>query len=145
MNFDPACDSIIDIGSGVINDIGKILSSVTDKPYIIVATAPSMDGYASATSSMEREGLKTSVNTKCPDVIIGDIDVLKNAPLKMLKAGVGDMLAKYVSICEWRIANLILGEYYCENVASLVREALKRCIDNAQKLLERDEDAVKAV
>ena len=84
-----------------------------------------MDGYASATSSMTRDGLKVSINTKAADVIIGDTDILKNAPLKMLRAGLGDMIAKYVSICEWRIASVITGEYYCEEVAQLIRDALR--------------------
>ena len=139
------CDIVIGVGSGVINDIGKIVSNVTGKPYVIVGTAPSMDGYASASSSMTREGLKISLTSRAPDVIIGDTDILCKAPLKMMTSGLGDMLAKYVSICEWRIANLITGEYYCEEIAALVRGALKRCVDQADALLKRDPDAVAAV
>ena len=145
MHYDSGCDLIIGIGSGVINDIGKILSTMTKKPYVIVATAPSMDGYASATSSMALDGLKVSLNTRCPDVIVGDIDILKNAPSRMIQSGLGDMLAKYISICEWRIAHLLIGEYYCEYVAKLVRESLKKCVENADGVLKRDENAVKAV
>lgn len=145
MHFDPSCDLIIGVGSGVVNDIGKILSNITGKKYIIVATAPSMDGYASATSSMSMDGLKVSLNSRCADVIIGDIDVLKQAPAHMLKSGLGDMLAKYISIAEWRIGNLITGEYYCERVAQLIRSALKKCVDNAEGLLKREDAAVQAV
>ena len=145
MNFDPTCDVIIAVGSGVINDIGKIVANVSRKPYIIVGTAPSMDGYASATSSMTLEGLKMSLNSKCADIIIGDLDVLCNAPIKMMLSGLGDMLAKYISICEWRISHLITGEYYCEEIAGLVRDALRKCVNNANGLLNRDEEAVKAV
>lgn len=145
MHFDNSCDLIIGVGSGVINDIGKILSKVSGRKYIIVGTAPSMDGYASATSSMSMDGLKVSLNSRCADVIIGDIDILKQAPEHMLKAGLGDMLAKYVSIAEWRIGSLITGEYYCERVAQLIRTALKKCVDNAEGLLKREEAAVQAV
>ena len=104
-----------------------------------------MDGYASKTSSMSMDGLKVSLPSKCANVVIGDIDILKEAPLHMLKAGLGDMLAKYVSICEWKIANIIIGEYFCEDIAKLVKESLKKCTDNAKGLLKRDEEAVKAV
>ena len=145
MHYDASCDLIIGVGSGVINDIGKILSNLTGKPYIIVGTAPSMDGYASASSSMTRDGLKISLPSRSADVIIGDTDILCNAPLHMMKAGLGDMLAKYVSICEWRISHLITGEYYCEDVAQLIRSALKRCTENAAGLLRREEQAVQAV
>lgn len=145
LHYDHSCDLVIGVGSGVINDIGKILSCVTGHRYIIVATAPSMDGYASATSSMARDSLKVSINTRCADVILGDIDILKNAPAHMLKSGLGDMLAKYISIAEWRIAHLITGEYYCEEVAQLIRSALKKCVDNAEGLLKREDAAIRAV
>ena len=145
MHFDPSCDVIVGVGSGVINDISKILSNLTGKPYIIVATAPSMDGYASATSSMSRDGVKVSLNSRCADVIIGDTDILKTAPMHMLRSGLGDMLAKFVSIAEWRIAHLITGEYYCEEVAQLIRSALKKCVDNAHGLLKREDAAIRAV
>ena len=145
MHFDNSCDAIVGVGSGVINDIGKILSSISNRRYIIVGTAPSMDGYASLGSSMDLDGVKTSVNSRCPNVIIGDTDILKNAPIKMLKSGLGDMMAKLISIAEWRIAHILVGEYYCENVAKLMRSAVKRCTDNAEGLLKRDEEAVEAV
>lgn len=145
MNYGSNCDIIIGVGSGVINDIGKIVSEVSGKTYIIVATAPSMDGYASATSSMELNGLKVSLSSRCADVIIGDISILKNAPDRMLKSGLGDMLAKYISICEWRISNIINGEYYCEEVAELIRKELRCCVKNTQGLLLKNETAVKAV
>ena len=145
MHFDPACDFIIGVGSGVINDIGKILSCHCGKPYMIVATAPSMDGYASATSSMTRDGLKISLPSRSADIILGDIAILRQAPLHMMKSGLGDMLAKYVSICEWRIAHLITDEYYCEDIAALIRSALQKCIDHADGLLQRDANAVQAV
>ena len=145
MHYDISCDAIVALGSGVINDIAKILSSVAKVPYIIVATAPSMDGYASATSSMASGGVKVTLPSKCADVIIGDTDILKTAPPDMLKSGLGDMLAKYISICEWRISNLITGEYYCEDVADLVRTALSKCVKNSEGLLKRDNDAIEAV
>lgn len=145
MHYNPDCDVVIGVGSGVINDICKIVAATGNKPYIIVATAPSMDGYASASSSMTMEGLKISLNSKCADIILGDLDILCDAPLKMMISGLGDMLAKYVSICEWRIAHIITDEYYCEDVANLVKEALKKCVNNAEGLLKRDKEAVKAV
>lgn len=145
MHYDKSCDIIIAVGSGVINDLGKILSNVSNNDYIIVATAPSMDGFASATSSMTRDGLKISLPSRNADYIIGDTNILCNAPLHMLLSGLGDMIAKYISICEWRISNLITGEYYCEKIAELVRYSLKKCISNSTGLVKRDKKAVLAV
>lgn len=145
LHFDHACDILVGVGSGVVNDIGKIVAKMTGLPYVIVATAPSMDGFASSTSSVVRDGLKVSVDSKCPDAVIGDTDILKNAPLLMIQSGLGDMLAKYVSVCEWRIGQIVTGEYYCEEVAAMIRAALKKCVDNAAGIVTRDPAAVEAV
>ncbi len=136
------CDIVIAVGSGVINDISKLVSQHYSLPYIIIATAPSMDGYASKTSSVVIGGLKKSLPSHNADIVVGDVDVLKTAPTRMAVSGIGDMLAKYVSICEWRIANLITGEYYCERIADLVRGALKKCTDNIEGLLAADDECV---
>ena len=138
-------DTVIAVGSGVINDIGKMLTSISNKTYIIVSTAPSMDGYASTSSSMCCDGLKVSLSSKSADVIIGDTDIMKTAPVKMMLSGLGDMIAKYTSICEWRISNILTGEYYCENIANLIRLALKSCIDIADGIEEKSDCAVEAL
>lgn len=145
MHYDSSCDMIISVGAGVINDIGKILAGVAHLPYMVVGTAPSMDGYASATSSVIRDDLKVSVDSKCPDVVIGDLDVLCKAPIKMIQSGIGDMIAKYISICEWRISRIINGEYYCDTVASMIETALKKVVDNAAGIVTGDKTAVGAV
>lgn len=145
LHLEADCDIIIGVGSGVINDICKIAAFKTGLPFIIVGTAPSMDGYASSTSSVIRDGLKVSVDSACPNVILGDLEVLRDAPMEMIRAGLGDMLAKYISVCEWRIGHLVTGEYYCEEVAKMIRSALKKCVDNAGGIVSRDPAAVKAV
>ena len=138
-------DMVLAVGSGVIGDVAKLLAAESGANYMIVATAPSMDGYASATSSMTVNGLKVSLPSKCANTIIGDTDILANAPMEMLVSGLGDMLAKYISIAEWRIAALVTGEYYCKEIAALVRGALQRCVDNAEGLTRREDAAVEAV
>lgn len=145
MNFDISCDFIIVIGSGTLNDIGKILARVTRRKYMIAGTAPSMDGFASNTSSMISAGIKVTLPSSCPAAIVADLDIICQAPMKMLQAGLGDMLAKYISICEWRISHLVTGEYYCEQVASLVRRSLKKCIQSAEGLTKRDPEAIRNI
>lgn len=145
MHFDYSCDMIIGIGSGVINDTGKMLARATGLKYIIVATAPSMDGFVSGTSSMDRDGLKTTINSKAPWGVVGDLDVLCNAPMHLLRAGVGDMLAKITSLREWKLAEILVGEDYCPVIATLVQKALDKVISRTDGLLKRDPESVQAV
>ena len=145
MSFDPACDGIIAVGSGVVNDCCKVLAHASKLPQLVVATAPSMDGYASNSSSMIQRHIKVSLYVPCPQAIICDTDIMKDAPLEMLMAGLGDMLAKYISVCEWRISHLVTGEYYCENIAGLMRASVNKCWSMAERLMKRDPEAVAAV
>ncbi len=145
MHFDPACDLVIGVGSGVINDVGKMLAHTSGRRYLIVATAPSMDGFASATASMEADGLKVSLPSACAWAVVGDLDILCRAPMRMLQAGVGDMAAKYISLAEWRIARIAAGEYYCPVVAALVQRSLDRVAASAAGLARREPEAVRAV
>lgn len=145
MCCDKKCDIVLAVGSGVINDTGKIIAAAKGVADINVATAPSMDGFASGTSSMELEGLKKSLTSMCPDVVIGEADILASAPVHMVRSGIGDMLAKYVSLVEWQIANLLLGEYYCPVVADIMSTALKNCVDNAVDAVNGDKNAICAV
>lgn len=145
LHYDSTCDVIVGVGSGVVNDIGKIVADVAHAPYVIVGTAPSMDGYASGTSSVIRDNLKVSVGSHCPDVVIGDLDILAEAPMRMIQSGLGDMIAKYISIAEWRISKIINDEYYCEDTAALIVEGLDRCVKNAKGIASRDKEAVRAV
>ena len=39
-------------------------------------------------------------------------------------SGISDILAKYISLADWKIAHLVSGEYYCPMVADLAQEAL---------------------
>ncbi len=145
MNFTPGVDCMLAVGSGTINDICKIVSKAAGTRQVVVGTAPSMDGYASNSSSMISAGVKTTIYSVCPDAIVADVDVLRQAPLKMLQAGLGDMLAKYISVCEWRISNIINGEYYCEEVAALMRRCVRRIVEAAPQLTQRSPQVVMQV
>lgn len=138
MALDPSCDGILAVGSGVINDCCKVLAHTARLPQAVVATAPSMDGYASNSASMIRARVKVTLYNACPGAIIADTAVLKDAPARMLWAGLGDMLAKYVALCEWRISTLVTGEYYCTDIAALMRASLRKIVAGAPRLMSRD-------
>lgn len=145
LELPPESDGIVSVGSGVVGDLGKMLARVSGKPLIAVATAPSMDGFASTSASMLVRGVKTSVATPCPVAIIGDTRVLCDAPMRMLWAGLGDMLAKPIALCEWRIAQLIVDEPYCAYVADLVRSSVRAVLGAANGLAQRNPEAVERV
>lgn len=138
-------DLIIGIGSGVIQDLCKYVSFENNLKYHIVATAPSMDGYASKGAAMITGNMKVTYNAHVPEVIVADIDILKNAPIDMIKSGYGDILGKFSCLNDWKLSHIVNDEYLCEYVYNLTYEMLLKTKDLGAKLLLRDEEAIKTL
>lgn len=141
----PGVDLIIGVGSGVINDLCKIVSFERKLPYYIVATAPSMDGYASVGSALILKGMKVTLNAAPPKAIIADTKVLKDAPMDMLQAGYGDIVGKYSCLNDWKLSALINDEYFCQKVYDLTYETADKVKKLAKGVVERNEEAVGAL
>ncbi len=135
-------DLIIGIGSGVIQDLCKYVSFVMELPYFIIATAPSMDGYASKGAALIIGNMKVTYDAHVPAVIIGDTDILKNAPLDMIKSGYGDIIGKYSCLNDWKLSSLINGEYFCDFVYDLTYETTKRISRMGKALLRREPETI---
>ena len=138
-------DLIIGIGSGVIQDLCKYVSFYNKIPYIIVATAPSMDGYASNGAAMITDGMKVTYPAGLPKAIIADTEVLSNAPIDMIKAGYGDIIGKFSALNDWKLSHLINDEYFCDYIYDLTYEQIKRTLDLAQGILRRDVESIKTL
>ena len=136
---------IVGIGSGVIQDLCKYVSFFHNTPYVIVATAPSMDGYASNGAAMITDGMKVTYSAGLPIAIIGDVDVLKNAPIDMIKAGYGDVIGKFSALNDWKLSHLINNEYFCDYIYNLTYEQINATLDLAVGILKREEKSIKAL
>lgn len=138
-------DMIIGIGSGVIQDLCKYVSYYEKIPYMVIATAPSMDGYASDGAAMILKGMKETVAAGLPRAIIADTEVLKKAPLEMIKAGYGDIVGKYSALCDWKLSAEVNGEYFCQYIYDMTHKMIENTLSTAKGLLKRDEESVKAL
>ena len=138
-------DLIVGVGSGVINDLCKIVSFNHSIPYFIVATAPSMDGYASRGSALILDGMKVTLNADVPRAIIADTSVLANAPFAMIQAGFGDIIGKYSCLNDWRLSALVNGEYICPRVVRMTYEVVERTVALADGIKEKDPAAIGAL
>jgi len=132
--------SVISVGTGSVNDPCRLACALENKKLCIFATAPSMDGFASDTSPIVKEGFKSSYQAKSPEVIIGDTKILASSPSYLKSAGFGDMMAKYVGLVDWKISSLLTGEYYCERVGGLTRNAVDTLLSMACRVTADDEE-----
>lgn len=138
-------DGLISVGTGSLNDICRVASFEKGKKFCIFATAPSMDGFASDTAPIIENNFKSSWNAAQPMVIIGDTEILAKAPNILKSSGFGDMIAKYVGLVDWKIAKLLIDEYYCDNIAAITKEATDRIASLAESVTADNEETAGAI
>lgn len=138
-------DGVLSVGTGSLNDICRRAAFLADKPFAIFATAPSMDGFASDTAPITENNFKVSLQARQPRVILADTNILAAAPAELKSAGYGDMIAKYIAMADWRIANLTIGEYFCPQIADLTRDAVRRVVSMTDRVTENDTQTAGAI
>ena len=107
-----AADALVAVGAGTINDLCKYAAAADGKPYVVFATAPSMNGYASINAAITVDGHKRSLPAACPVGVFMDLEVLASAPVRMIRAGLGDSLCRSTAQADWLLSHLLLGTEY---------------------------------
>jgi glycerol-1-phosphate dehydrogenase [NAD(P)+] len=107
-------EALVAVGSGTLNDLVKYVAHASGRPYAVFATAPSMNGYPTATASLARAGFKVSLNATAPRGVFFDLQVLGRAPARLIRAGLGDSLCRSTAQIDWLTSHRLLGRPYSE-------------------------------
>ena len=124
---------IVAFGAGTIMDFGRYPAYKLGIPFVAIPTLASSDGFTANICSAILNGQKKSTPMCAPILVVADLDIIKGAPARLVASGINDILAKYISLTDWRIAHLVAGEYFCPTVAELAEHALKLMREAADK------------
>ena len=138
-------DGVIAVGSGVINDVSRYASFLDGLGYVVVPTAPSMDGYASSVAAMQFEGVKVTLPAQAPLGIFADPRLLAAAPREMITWGFGDLIGKAVARFDWILGAGLSDEPFCPVVEARVLGPLTACVEDVEALMVGDEAAITAL
>jgi glycerol-1-phosphate dehydrogenase [NAD(P)+] len=112
--LDERTRGVVAVGSGTINDLCKLAALARGCPQVVFATAPSMNGYTSVSASITEAGIKRSVRAVTPIGAFFDLSVLAAAPVRLIRAGLGDSVCRPTAQADWLLAHLLLGRPYRE-------------------------------
>lgn len=115
---------IVAYGAGTIMDFGRYPAYKLGIPFVAVPTLASSDGFTANICSAIIDGQKKSTPMCAPILVVADLDIIKGAPKRLVASGINDILSKYISVADWKIATLVSGEYFCPMVSELALEAL---------------------
>lgn len=103
--------AVLSVGSGTVTDITKHAcytyqqeQGTSPLPFVVYQTANSVSAYTSNMAPTFMDGVKRTLPSRYPDVLICDLETLRDAPRAMTVAGVGDLLAAFGSYADWWLA-----------------------------------------
>ncbi len=115
-------DVVVALGGGTISDIGKLAADSPGMRLVTVMTAASVDGYTDDVSVTLKQGVKRTVASRWPDVVLGDAETVAAAPGRMTRSGYGEMTSMYVAPADWRLAALVgAGTAFHEGPVALLQ------------------------
>ncbi len=117
-----ACDALVAVGSGTINDLCKYVAAQDGKEYAVFATAPSMNGYTSVNAAITVDGYKKSLPATAAAGVFMDLEVLAGAPPRMIRSGLGDSVCRPTAQADWLLAHLLLDRPYREAPFALLAD-----------------------
>ena len=134
-------DCMIAVGSGTVHDLTRYNAYERKIPFISVPTAASVDGYVSTVAAMSWYGFKKSMIAESPILVVADSRIITDAPMRLTASGVGDLLGKYTALADWKITNILDGEYICDRICEMEYDALDKLKESLDGLSNRDINA----
>ena len=132
-------DLSVAVGGGSIIDVTKLASHGAGTDWISAPTNCSNDGIASPVASIKSNGSSISTKACAPIALVADINIINSAPYEFIRAGVGDTIAKYSAVRDWKLGHIIRGEYYGDYASSLSMMVAEVVLNNVSDIKERND------
>jgi glycerol-1-phosphate dehydrogenase [NAD(P)+] len=102
--------AVVGAGGGKALDVAKYVGFLGRLPYYAVPTSLSNDGFCSPQSSLTVRGKRRSMPAALPFGVVIDTAVCRDAPRALTLSGVGDLVAKFTAVRDWKLAFHATGE-----------------------------------
>ncbi len=81
------------VGGGLVADAAKYFAIKLDLPLVVCPTALSVDAFITAASGIRRDGCVVYIETKPPENLILDLEIIAKAPATIRAAGITDVMS----------------------------------------------------
>ena len=122
---------VFGVGGGTKIDIAKLSSARNETPFISVPTSASHDGMASPFASIKGLDRPYSIKAQSPMAVVADTEVIINVPYRFIASGCADVISKFTSTRDWKLAYEKKSEYYAQYTASLALMSAQHIVENA--------------
>lgn len=132
---------IVAVGSGTIHDIARFCAHERGIRFVSCPTGASVDGFCSTVAAMTWYGFKKTLPAVAPEIVLADTEIIKNAPMELVRSGVGDIMAKYTALADWKMAHVLTNELLCEKIYSIMQNAADTVMQSVPGIVRGEESA----
>jgi glycerol-1-phosphate dehydrogenase [NAD(P)+] len=93
------------VGGGLTADAAKYAALRFNLPLVVLPTALSVDAFITAASGIRKDGCVYYIETKPPENLILDLDVIAAAPAAVQAAGITDVMSIATGSWDWKFAH----------------------------------------
>ncbi len=138
-----APDAILAVGGGRVIDVVKYVAHLSNLRFISVPTAISHDGVASPIVSLKDvDGSPIGRFVKPPIAVVADVDVISQAPRRLLASGFGDIIGKFTSVRDAVLARKLKGEYVGDYSLALAKMSARMVARSAESIAKLEPEGV---
>lgn len=116
-------DAVVGLGGGKILDVTKYAAARVGLPMVAVATNLSHDGICSPVSTLDNDNGRGSYGVPTPIAMVIDLDVIRAAPARFVRSGIGDAISNISAIADWELSREVTGEAVDGLAAAMARTA----------------------
>jgi glycerol-1-phosphate dehydrogenase [NAD(P)+] len=137
---------LVTVGSGTVADVGKVAAARHDIPHVVVQTATSVNGFADDKAVLLIKGVKETTQSRWPDELVIDTQLLAGAPAALNLAGIGDLAAMFTAPADWQLGCQIgMADGYSAVAVAITRERGAEVLDAAAGVAGSDQAAIATV
>jgi glycerol-1-phosphate dehydrogenase [NAD(P)+] len=90
-----------------MTDIGKVATQRSGGiPQVVVQTAASVDGFTDNVSVILRNGVKRTIPSRWPSIVLADVVTIGEAPQELNTAGFGEAISLFTAPADWYLSYL---------------------------------------
>ncbi|MCX4585311.1 iron-containing alcohol dehydrogenase family protein [Streptomyces sp. NBC_01481] len=116
-------DAVVGLGGGKIIDVAKYAAARVGLPMVSVATNLSHDGLCSPVATLDNDNGRGSYGVPGPIAIVIDLDVIRDAPVRFVRSGIGEAISNLSSIADWELSHQVNQEPVDGLAAAMARTA----------------------
>ncbi len=143
---------MVSFGSGTMTDLAKHAMYLVEQnggapfEHICCPTACTVTAFTSSMAVLAVGGVKRTLRSRSPDVVLVDLTMIRDAPPALTRAGFGDLMARCTAYGDWYLGDVFgVDETFNTVPFDLLANAERGLLDHASAIGQRELDGLRVL